>query len=257
MCLNVSAGDFGFRWQYIAGTFSIISVEVILQLRLYAMYHRSTKLIIFTGTLCLVEAATVLALIGKSLVAMDVTATGKVSCCTLPDAPFFGGFWGPILGFETLLFGLALYKGYQNSARQAELQVTPGAGSRLIDALVKDSVVYFLVIFAVFLVNFIVPFVDPLRVEYVVEFAMAFSSIMGNRILLSIRSAFADRQESTGTVLSTHISVMHTQSAGRISEDAWPPTANGCEKVDLSARHLGLTWVTDRRDSTSPPPSGN
>ncbi|TDL17655.1 hypothetical protein BD410DRAFT_542655 [Rickenella mellea] len=199
--------DFGFRWQYLSGTFAILSVEVILQLRLYVMYDSNIKLLLVTGLLCLAQLATVLGLLGKSLVAMEVSPTGKVICCTLPHTPFFGGFWGPILLFETLLFGLALRRGFQNRS-----EISRGFSEtrrQIIESLVKHSVLYYLVIFTVFTVNFIVPFVAPRRVEYVVEFAFVLSSIMGNRILLNIQGIFKDNTDTDceDTVLSTKISI--------------------------------------------------
>lgn len=72
----------------------------------------------------------------------SVTATGKVSCCTLPNAPFFGGFWGPMLAYESILFGLALHKGYTSTSFGDK---QPHRANRLIDSLIKHSITYFLV----------------------------------------------------------------------------------------------------------------
>ncbi|KAG6829505.1 hypothetical protein H0H87_011238 [Tephrocybe sp. NHM501043] len=54
----------------------------------------------------------------------------------------FYAFWIPMLAFESLLCGLALYKGYE-TLRTASPSFR--SGRHLVSILIRDSVVYFLV----------------------------------------------------------------------------------------------------------------
>lgn len=61
-------------------------------------------------------------------------------CALLSVWKGYYGFWIPFLAFETLLFALALYKGYQ--ALQSPKNWT---GKKLLDVLVRDSILYYFV----------------------------------------------------------------------------------------------------------------
>ena len=55
---------------------------------------------------------------------------------------YFYTFWIPILAFETLLCGLAVFRGFQSMRLKPSLYYS---GKELVDVLFKDSVVYFIV----------------------------------------------------------------------------------------------------------------
>lgn len=142
---------------------------VILQLRIYAMYGRSKKI---GALLCLSFLLTNIAsfsiafrefIFGKGENCITATPrnlspelyslTYSVTSAPFPGLPihfclskgatastFSFAFWIPYLAFETLLFGLALYKGFASLRSHASKD---WVGKQGMDILVKDSIFYF------------------------------------------------------------------------------------------------------------------
>jgi len=71
--------------------------------------------------------------------------------CIPFDVPgYLYAFWIPILAFESLLCGMALFRGFQAfHYRQSVFQ----SGRHLVTLLLRDSIVYFLIIFITYLSN--------------------------------------------------------------------------------------------------------
>jgi len=60
-----------------------------------------------------------------------------------PNIPeYFYVFWIPILAFETLLCGLAVFRGFRNMRLKPSLY---HSGKEIVDVLLRDSVMYFIV----------------------------------------------------------------------------------------------------------------
>ncbi|KAI6116581.1 hypothetical protein EV401DRAFT_47571 [Pisolithus croceorrhizus] len=111
--------------------FLVWLVQVILQLRLYALYNRSRKVLIFMGS----------------------EPIPGVKICTNEDTSnSFYVFWLPILCFEFLLCSLAVRAGIHRSRDDIGF-IPPSNRVFLLDVLVKGNVGYFLVIFFVGVVN--------------------------------------------------------------------------------------------------------
>ena len=75
--------------------------------------------------------------LGHAVVLLDITV------CVSPHIPeYLYTFWIPILAFETLLCGLAVFRGFQNMRVKSSLYYS---GKEIVDVLLRDSVIYFIV----------------------------------------------------------------------------------------------------------------
>jgi len=107
-------------------------------------------------------------------------------CVQLSRWPYYYLYWTPLLFLEALLFSLALYKGYECCRNEDK---STAHLSRTMNFLVKGSVWYFLTIFSVYTANTIVANIQHNRLQPVPEvFSVALSSIMSQRLILSVRS---------------------------------------------------------------------
>lgn len=88
--------------------------------------------------------------------------------------------------YESLLCGLALFRGFQTFQSSA----SPfRSGKYLVSILIRDSILYFLIMFATYLTNLLVWIVAPVNLtEIPVGFSVALSSIMGSRIIINMRA---------------------------------------------------------------------
>ncbi|KAL5527921.1 hypothetical protein ACEPAG_6722 [Sanghuangporus baumii] len=143
-----------------------------------------------------------------------------MATCILTDTwPLSYLYWIPFLAFESLLFALALFKGFQ-SVRDHELELNAagfglgfcrkarrsGAGraAKALEVLIRDSILYFFVIFAIFLANALAWMIDNGRIgEIPVGLAVALSTVMAQRLLLNIRENFEKRRAGIDANAST------------------------------------------------------
>ncbi|KAH8118864.1 hypothetical protein DFH11DRAFT_1502867 [Phellopilus nigrolimitatus] len=207
------------RWQAVSGIFTYGVTEIILMLRLYAMYSASRVVLwLMAGGFALMLAAE-LAIVGFSthaqIRAVDAAPNTvlPMDLCVLTDTwPRSNLYWVPFLVFETLLFALALARGMR-SLRENELGLRPrglkqglsrlggdmgcrsSRAMKAMEVLIRDSVLYFLLTLAIYLANFLAWTIDDGRIgEIPVTLAVALSTVMGQRLLLNIRANFEARQ---------------------------------------------------------------
>jgi hypothetical protein len=106
--------------------------------------------------------------------------------CIPFDVPgYLYAFWIPILAFESLLCGMALFRGFQAfHYRQSVFQ----SGRHLVTLLLRDSIVYFLIIFITYLTNLLLWSTGQIGlIEIPAAFTVAMSCVMGNRLILNVR----------------------------------------------------------------------
>ena len=70
---------------------------------------------------------------------------GRPICVPLNISTHFWSFWVPLLAFETLMCSLALFRGFQSYKRHEILNGDSTVGSRLLQILIRDSILYFIV----------------------------------------------------------------------------------------------------------------
>ncbi|KAI9064741.1 hypothetical protein FKP32DRAFT_1757200 [Trametes sanguinea] len=228
-----------FKWQGWTGVITFVIAELILQLRLYALYFRDKRILAVMATVCLGAAASSAYVMAHALshissVAVKLPHTGSTVCMPSGLPGNFFALWIPMLVSESVLCGLALYRGFKS--------FMPGSnvfqnGKRIIEILVRDSLSYFVIIFATYLVNAILFVTRPdSEVEIPIGFAVALSVVMSNRLCLNVRGYI--RTEIASLSL-TSLPPRPPNSAALVSFDGYPSriaysTGNGDDEEEWS-----------------------
>ncbi|EMD36599.1 hypothetical protein CERSUDRAFT_84781 [Gelatoporia subvermispora B] len=189
-----------YRWQGWTGVVSFVLAELILQLRLYAMYSLNKKILIFMGTtflICAAASATIMGLVLAHIRALPNEIPGTAFCVAIDIPRDFFAFWVPMLVSESILCGLALYRGLDNYRRGGTLYQS---GRHLFRVLIRDSAFYFVVVFATYFTNALIfTLGSELEVEIPIGFAVALSCVMSNRLCLNVRGMVREEVTSIST----------------------------------------------------------
>ncbi|KAK7692594.1 hypothetical protein QCA50_004225 [Cerrena zonata] len=174
-----------------------LTVQLILQLRVYALYNRSRKILIFLLCLCAMELSIMAILVGITMGHLDhlplsSTTTG---CYYRGILGFSALFWVPGLVYEPILFLLVLYKAWPSERN--------GPSVPLITRIARDSLLYFVVIFAELLISTVVWARTPTYINMVMPWSAALPSILGSRLLLNMREVVMNRGNMKSYVLET------------------------------------------------------
>ncbi|KAJ3785509.1 hypothetical protein GGU10DRAFT_354742 [Lentinula aff. detonsa] len=154
-----------YHWQAWSGLITCMIVEVILQMRLYALYFLDKKILTLMVVSFIISSgstASVLFTMFKSGPA-SIPHNPEVSFC-LPDlAIYCYAVWIPRLVFETFLCILALIRGYQFANKETgnPESVLP-SGKYLMRVLIRDCIGSYLVMFAVYL-TFLIIWVENVK----------------------------------------------------------------------------------------------
>ncbi|CAL1711015.1 unnamed protein product [Somion occarium] len=177
-----------FRWQGATGVIGFVVGELILQLRLYALYFLDKRILAFMALTFVCSVAAASTLMGISLVhvrALSHVLPGLPFCLPINVPSHFFSWWIPILVSETLLCGLALWRGFQSYYKRKNIFQS---GRELIEILIRDSVLYFLVLFGIYLCNTIIFIIgNETQLEAAIGYSVAMSCVMGNRLCLNVR----------------------------------------------------------------------
>ncbi|KAK0217404.1 hypothetical protein EDD85DRAFT_869105 [Armillaria nabsnona] len=188
-----------FQWQGWTGLIACMIAEVILQMRLYALYLLNKKVLALMVTsfiICSASAAVIMGIV-LSNITVSYTPPGTSFCASSGIPDYFYAFWIPTIVFESLLCGLALFRGFQTFNSDGPLFSN---GRRLVSILIRDSVFYFVVMFATYLTNLLVWAAAPVDLlEIPIGFSVTFSCVMSNRIILNVRRASQNDMESKAT----------------------------------------------------------
>lgn len=177
-----------YMWQGWTGVIAFVIAEMILQLRLYALYLLDKRVLAFMVMFSLCAAAASASVMGSVLSQITATAhpfPGHNFCVVENVSDHFYAFWIPMLASESVLCGLAVYRFMQNHRSRSTLFQT---GRRLVENLIRDSVFYFVVMFAAYFTNTLIfIFGAAAKMEIPIGFAVALSCVMGNRLCLNVR----------------------------------------------------------------------
>jgi len=220
------------RWQGITGIISFILGELILQLRLYALYFLNRKVLAFMSVTFAGAVIASSTLMGISLAQTRVISNmipGLPFCVPTFTPKIFYSFWIPMLISETVLCGLALWRGIQSFRQNRTLFQS---GKKMIEVLIRDSFLYFLIMFAVYLANTVIFILgDATKMESSIGYTVTFSCVLGSRLCLNVRSLVRD-------------------------DDFLPsPSKNSRHIAGVSSSTRRLRTKDDHDDETTSPPS--
>jgi len=193
--LNDKLCLYWFRWQGCTGIIAFVFGELILQLRLYALYFRDRRVLVLMAVVFVaaVAASTILMVVSlNKIIAVSNLIPGLPFCVPLEIPKTFYAFWIPILVSESLMCGLALLRGLQSYHDRQRHQ----SSRHLVEILVRDSFLYFLILFAVYLSNTVIFIIgNPSQLESAIGYSVAMSCVMGNRLVLNVRSMLQNPDE--------------------------------------------------------------
>ncbi|KAJ7490937.1 hypothetical protein FB451DRAFT_1552504, partial [Mycena latifolia] len=191
-----AAGTKYFHWENGGAILQYLTTQIILSLRVYAMYERSRKLLTFLITLLLSElgALVVFFEVPKAgLVATNNPAPGLFICADAdpPDVHWMAYVPVIILITESIFLGLAVFKASQQLGPRM-------SGGRILPQLTKESIFFFSAIFGVHLANLIIWMVNTLTVnELFTGYSFAIPAVLANRLLISVREQVEFTASST------------------------------------------------------------
>ncbi|KAI0095194.1 hypothetical protein BDY19DRAFT_73491 [Irpex rosettiformis] len=195
----------------IVTTVTTLVVQVLLQLRIYALYDRSRKVLLVLLVLCVFEATgmgILVALTMKHLFRTNIPDT-SVGCAyqNLPKISFF--FFIPSLLYEPILCCMVAYKAISSTVRIP-----------LINRIARDSMIYFIAIFAELLVSTLVWAKAPGWMNIVNPWSAALPSLLGSRLILSMREA-VERQNNIATyIVEEFPSVVYARDVDHLGSES-------------------------------------
>ncbi|KIJ62709.1 hypothetical protein HYDPIDRAFT_41839 [Hydnomerulius pinastri MD-312] len=178
-------------------------VQFILQMRLYALYNYSKKLLFLVGGAYVAEIVAMSVILGIANAAdtgVNEPAPGIYICsvATISAPRVFYSFWLPPVIFESILCLLAIRIGIQRSKEQFRPALI--SGTRLLNVVIKGNVVYFVGILVACVVNAAMwQNLGFLWLEVPEGFPQAMEVIAGCRLILHIRSAASSDPNTTMT----------------------------------------------------------
>ncbi|GLB36977.1 hypothetical protein LshimejAT787_0400280 [Lyophyllum shimeji] len=183
---DLTIGNTFFHWQNTGASLQVITTHIILELRLYAMYESSRKILALFICLTFGEALAMGLVFGipnPKLIGTNEPFPGNFICADadpLDGSHWVVYYWAAVLVIEGILLILALYKAWQHRAL--------AGGSGLMQQLTKQSVVYFFTIFWIYVANLILWYINRITLDELgTAFAFVLSSIFANRLLISVR----------------------------------------------------------------------
>jgi len=189
-----------FRWQGCTGLLVSTIAEIILQLRIYALYHLNRRVLFFMLVAFIVSVGTAATIMGLVLARVSTNSQflpGVVFCLPLNVPSWFYTFWIPTLAFESLLCGLALFRAFGDfKSRSTMFQ----SGRHIVKILIRDSVIYYLIMFATYFANLVIFLAgSPGVLESGIGFSVTMSCVMGSRLCLNIRDVHHELEASTAS----------------------------------------------------------
>ncbi|GBE77636.1 hypothetical protein SCP_0105160 [Sparassis crispa] len=151
-----------------------------------------------------------------------ITVAGHTGCLPVNDYSYAWAYWVPSLGFEIILFVLALWKAVQEVRGDIR---TP----RLMVVLLRDSIFYFGAACTILLTNFFVWLFRPTLLGAFVPLVTAGRSIIGCRMLLNIQEVaetLANPPSSIGLLPSIQFQTSSVMEEGIIQEISYAESSD-------------------------------
>ncbi|KAJ4476539.1 hypothetical protein C8R41DRAFT_533652 [Lentinula lateritia] len=163
-------------------------VEIILQMRLYALYFLDKRILSLMVVSFIVSSASTALVLGLMYNGGISTQIETPFCLTeLPDYSY--AVWIPRLAFDTFLCILALIRGFQLAKDEGDSfdSSTLPSGKHLMKVLIRDSIGSYLIMFAVYLTFLTIWAKNGNLFETCFNISVGFESIVGTRTILRIR----------------------------------------------------------------------
>ncbi|KAF8504250.1 hypothetical protein JB92DRAFT_2967659 [Gautieria morchelliformis] len=197
---------------------AIVSVDIILLARVYAVYNRNKQLLYGMVGFQLITTAVTIVLFGFYMSAgVGLPSVDNLTGCYSPSASRnLAACFVSSLASEVVLCLLMLYKlwdRYRNEIASSQLK-----------RLVQDSLIYFFCILAVHLMNLLAFYLAPRGLDLMpIGLGFAIPCTMGCRLLLNMFNHYGSARLHSGQNASYTLSGIRMQSIS--SKDVKPPVA--------------------------------
>jgi len=176
-------------WTGIAVMLAVMSADVILMARVYAVYDRKKRVLIIMAVLFAINVASTAMIIFLSPPGGTRSPPKALPGCFVVDqATSYLICWIPAFTFETIIFFVMLYRGWRT--------LRGALTSTLMNVVIRDSILYFIVIFAALFMDALTWAMSPQKfnVEFSGCWTIASSCAFGSRLLLNIRERYYTEQ---------------------------------------------------------------
>ncbi|KAI0367946.1 hypothetical protein BV20DRAFT_1054344 [Pilatotrama ljubarskyi] len=198
----------------VVGALSLWGVEIVMQLRIYALYRLNRRVAIINGVLFAISVAGFMwILIHNGMVRASVIAQAKslpIPGCPVVHTGIEWAQWVPATIYEGILFGYALVRAGENFITQVraddKASVRTGWRPTLYSVVLSDNLLYFFFIACILTFNNLM----VVGVTHIPWFSYgpfhAATGIMTTRMLMHVRKAYAlscSNAQSGGTNTTT------------------------------------------------------
>ncbi|CAL1715324.1 unnamed protein product [Somion occarium] len=203
-----------------SGVLQQFIVDMILCVRLYAIYNKSKRVLFFLLTLlfaCTISSIAVIAVVALRTRGTTTPAPGLSQCTIETPYKVLWLFWIPILVYESTGFSMVLYKAYQYLKERRLLRGTSFHTDSLIAVLYRDSLLYFAGIFALYVTTCVIfsnP--DPSISGIMDGPTLVLDAIMGSRVLFNLRSEDRKRENVKSTAVGNITTVEFASNDTRV-----------------------------------------
>ncbi|TFK31297.1 hypothetical protein BDQ12DRAFT_162314 [Crucibulum laeve] len=188
---SVQVSQMGFYFTPLGTTFCICICQIILIMRLYALYGQSKRLLMLLTALFLMEFAGMMYWNILSYVNVELTLEPfpGVHICIPSGVPkLFPLYWAYAIAFETIVFSLIMriiYRDFAEARAIARLRTVS-----LMNVLMRDNFVYFFIALTADLITGISWAATPGHPAISACWVEATSIIVGGRLILNLCRAF-------------------------------------------------------------------
>jgi len=223
-----------FQWQGWTGLIACMIGQIILQVRLYALYYLNKKILALMVIWFIAATVSSAVVMGTTLAVLGARShiiPGIPFCVPFNVPRHLYAFWIPIIAFESLLCGMALYRGFQGiNTRDGSGSGLFRSGRRLVNILVRDSIIFFLVVFAAYATNFLIlVFGNDKLIEIPLGFSITMSCVMGNRLILNVRHL---HKEITAPESDSKDGFEPTRDLEEFENSSYDTGRSGCDYED-------------------------
>ncbi|KAG2049450.1 hypothetical protein BDR06DRAFT_705741 [Suillus hirtellus] len=172
----------------------VANIEMILQLRLYALYAFDKRIVLPVSAL-FVAVFSGMMVIGVIIYQYEKNHEAQIfgACAILGSVDWLYLFWVPMMGLD---FVLVLLAGYKSLQHYFQVPDKNWSGARLMRAFARDSILYFLCNFLVYLFSTLLGKFGP--VEYYQLGAITITIIppvSANRLLINMYNSVHTEEE--------------------------------------------------------------
>jgi len=205
-CLGVFTAD-GFVF-----IFQTLCVQLLLQMRVYALYGCNKRIRNILAACCALEMSAMITFQCLSIAGIteQPIAATSLGCQWTGVTTYSSLVWIPSLLFEPVLCAMVVWKAWGDDIKRSirrrkgtlsDLEkIAEGTMPPAVKGLARDSVLYFLGIFAMLIVNLIVwsiPDICRYNIYTIIPWSYIFPSIIGSRMHLHMHSLITHKEQHT------------------------------------------------------------